>query len=167
MDLVQKSVLIIGQTNVLAHFNRRSQVLSRFLKDQKKASDLLKQNDAVLKVNKTKLFGSAFYKALHRKARGARHSKEIKFHLGPRAGSSFRGRGSGAKPGGSGRGASQGRPFHRGPPHKSQREGQKQGAPKEAFHPERKFGGAKRVRRYVHFSYYKKANSPAVPSWDS
>jgi site-specific recombinase XerD len=158
IDLVEKSVLLIGQTNVLAHFNRRSHILSRFLKDQKRATDLLKQNEDLLKKNKTKLFGSSFYNALYRKAKGAKHNKEIKYQLGQRA--SGRGGGSGAKTAGGGRGAShsrgggQSRPFFRGPPQGNPREGHKAGPPKD-----RKYSSAKRGRRYVQLYYFAEANT--------
>ena len=74
LELAEKSVTLVGQTNVLINHNRRLNVLSRFMKDSKKATDILSQNQR----NRTSLFGNSFYKALYQKAKGRQHSQEIK-----------------------------------------------------------------------------------------
>ena len=78
LELAEKSVTLVGQTNVLINHNRRLNVLSRFMKDSKKATDILSQNQSILQRNRTSLFGNSFYKALYQKAKGRQHSQEIK-----------------------------------------------------------------------------------------
>ena len=46
LTLVQQAVLMTGQTNVLVNHNRRLIVLSRFFRDNKKAGEVLGQNEA-------------------------------------------------------------------------------------------------------------------------
>ena len=57
LQLAEQSVLLVGQTNVIVNYNRRLNVLSRFLKNPKAAHEILKQNEQTLKANKTTLFG--------------------------------------------------------------------------------------------------------------
>ena len=83
MRLAEQAVIMVGQTNVLIIHNRRLNVLSRFLRDGKAATQILTQNQTVLAKNRKDLFGSAFYKALHRRAKGNKHRQEIKRELAP------------------------------------------------------------------------------------
>ena len=82
LTLVQQAVLMTGQTNVLVNHNRRLIVLSRFFRDNKKAGEVLGQNEELLRSNDQALFGRPFFKALHRKAKGNKKSKEIRAELG-------------------------------------------------------------------------------------
>jgi hypothetical protein len=82
LKLVQQTVLVLGQSNVLMNFDRRHQLLARFLPDNKKASAVLKSNEQLLRENKTYLFGTKFYNTLYRKAKGSKLRKEIMFQLG-------------------------------------------------------------------------------------
>ena len=79
----------------------------------KAAHEMLKQNERTLKTNKTTLFGPGFYKALHRRAKGTKQSREIRQHLAPsyshKIKSSHRGGFSGSST----------RPFRRGPSSKT------------------------------------------------
>jgi hypothetical protein len=84
MTLVEQAIIVLGQTNVLINHNRRLNVLSRFLKDTKSAGEIIRQNEASLNKSKTDLFGPGFYKALHRRAQGHKHGKEIRQELGSR-----------------------------------------------------------------------------------
>ena len=83
MRLAEQAVIMVGQTNVLINHNRRLNVLSRFLRDGKAATQILTQNQTVLAKNRKDLFGSDFYKALHRRAKGNKHRQEIKRELAP------------------------------------------------------------------------------------
>ena len=83
MRLAEQAVIMVGQTNVLINHNRCLNVLSRFLRDGKAATQILTQNQTVLSKNRKDLFGSAFYKALHRRAKGNKHRQEIKRELAP------------------------------------------------------------------------------------
>ena len=70
MRLVEQSVLLLGQANVLTNHNRRLNILTRFLKESKTATQLLKQIEKPLMGNHEFLFGTSFYKALHKRAKG-------------------------------------------------------------------------------------------------
>ena len=96
LSLVEQTVLVLGQTNVLINFNRRVNILARFLKDNTKASKLVQGNASLLKKNESQLFGKAFHKALYKRAKGHKYSKEIKNELAPR--SDFRGRSNNRRP---------------------------------------------------------------------
>ena len=113
LRLAEKSVLLIGQTNVLLNYNRRLNVLARFLRDPKAATNILQQNETSLKKNRIEIFGGGFYKALHKRAKGHKHGQEIRQHLGghkykrgasPRSRSTYRGTGTRGR-----------KPFHQGP----------------------------------------------------
>ena len=52
MRLVEQSVLLLCQANVLTNHNRRLNILMRFLKESKTASQLLKQNEKPLMGNR-------------------------------------------------------------------------------------------------------------------
>ena len=65
----------------MVNHNRRLIVLSRFFRDNKKAGEVLGQNEELLRSNDQALFGRPFFKALHRKANG---NKENPRKLGPR-----------------------------------------------------------------------------------
>ena len=82
LEHVEQSVLLVGQANVVLNHNRRLNVLAIFLRDHKKAAEVLSQNKTLLQSNKEKLFGRSFYKALYKKAVGNKHSKEIRSQLG-------------------------------------------------------------------------------------
>ena len=72
MGLVEKSVLLFGQSQVALEHNRRLYLLSRFMRDPKKAAELLKRNEPVLEraVGREELFSPTFYKALYKRAKG-------------------------------------------------------------------------------------------------
>ena len=74
--------MLIGQTNVLLNYNRRLNILARFLHDLKAATHILQQNETSLKKNLIDLFGGGFYKALHKRTNGHKHGQKIRQHLG-------------------------------------------------------------------------------------
>ena len=80
IGLVEQSVLLIGQSQVAMEHNRH---LNLFMRDPKKASELLKRNEGVLERSdgRSDLFGATFYKALYKRAKGHKHSAEIKREL--------------------------------------------------------------------------------------
>ena len=151
LKLAEQSVLLVGQTNVIINYNRRLNVLSRFLKNPKAAHEILKQNEQTLKTNKTTLFGPGFYKALHRRAKGTKQSREIRQHLAPsyshKIKSSHRGGFSGSSR----------RPFRRGPSSKTN----ERGAGTAKYRGNR--GGKRGGSRYVSF-YYKTVTRSQDPN---
>ena len=122
MRLVEQSVLLLGQANVLTNHNRRPNILTRFLKDSKTATHLLKQNEKPLMGNREFLFGTSFYKALHKRVKGNKHSVEIKRQLECRPGHFQSRRGSG-KPSRFQQAGNYSKPFPPGPSFKSGRGG--------------------------------------------
>ncbi len=81
-ELLEKSVFAIGQTLVMSNFYRRTSVLTRFVGNQKLATEVTRKNGAVLAKNKSSLFGATFYKALYKKAKGNKHLSEIRTQFG-------------------------------------------------------------------------------------
>jgi len=79
MELVEQSVLLLGQASVAADHNIRLNMMSCFLRDPKKAGDILRKNTSLFLRDevRTDLFGRPFYKALHKRAKGATHCTEI------------------------------------------------------------------------------------------
>ena len=77
MRLAEQAVIMVGQTNLLINHNRRLNVLSRFLRDGKAATQILTQNQTVLSKNRKDLLGSAFYKALHRRVKGNNTGRKL------------------------------------------------------------------------------------------
>ena len=73
----------MGLTNVLINFNRRENGLVSFLRDNKKASALVRGNRTLLKKNKSLLFGKAFHRALYKWTEGHKYAKEIRSKLAP------------------------------------------------------------------------------------
>ena len=80
MQLVEQTVILLGQASVAADHNRRLSLLSSFFRDPRKASEILLKNKDLLvrKEGRTDLFGRKFYKALHKHAKGAKLSLEIR-----------------------------------------------------------------------------------------
>ena len=88
LSLMEQSVLLLGQANVLGNYYRRTQMLGRFFRSHKRAASTVKQNGELLAANKKELFGHKFYKALHKKAKGTKQAREI--HQGLAPASTFR-----------------------------------------------------------------------------
>ena len=81
LTLVEQTVCTVGQTHQTIEFQRRQAVLGRIIRDRQKCRDILIQNDVLLKSNKKHLFGSDFYMALSRKAKGSKRLREAKREL--------------------------------------------------------------------------------------
>ena len=90
--LIEKSVLLVGQSFVMSNFYRRTSMLARVVgKDT--ATGAMKKNGKHLPANKTSLFGPTFYKALHKRAKGNKQLREIKNQLGVKTHKPNKGRG--------------------------------------------------------------------------
>ena len=90
--LIEKSVLLIGQSFVMGNFYRRTSMLARVV-GKETAMDAVKKNGKYLAANKSSLFGPTFYKALHKRAKGNKPLREIKNQLGVKTHKSKKGRG--------------------------------------------------------------------------
>ena len=90
--LIEKSVLLIGQSFVMGNFYRRTSMLARVV-GKETAMDAVKKNGKYLAANKSLLFGPTFYKALHKRAKGNKQLREIKNQLGVKTHKSKKGRG--------------------------------------------------------------------------
>lgn len=82
LGLLEKSVLLVGQTNATINYQRRLNVLSKAVGDSRLAQDLLKDNEDKLPLGRD-LFGANFFKSLSDKARSRKDSLAIKKELGP------------------------------------------------------------------------------------
>ena len=130
-ELIEKSVFLLGQAFVMTNYFRRTAILSRFLGKEKEAATLTRKNGELLAKNKTSLFGSTFYKALYKRAKGTKQLNEIRRELGHKPNQGFKPKtaptprpqpkqrkrdyNSGYNSGN--RGQQQSQPFPRGPPH--------------------------------------------------
>ena len=83
--LAEQTIIFLGQTHQLVTYSHRQHVLARFVRDNKKANDIIDQNTQVFQMTDDKLFGDAFYQALYRKAKGTKHLQEAKRELGFKA----------------------------------------------------------------------------------
>ena len=83
--LVEQTIIGLGQTKQLVTYTRRTEVLSRFMRDNQKVKDVVDANHEVFSLTEDKLFGEAFYVALHRKAKGSKYLREAKQELGYRS----------------------------------------------------------------------------------
>ena len=82
MELVEKTIAMLGQANVsLLHF-RKQNILYKLTHDPKKASTLLKRHNISDMKNFDMLFGKSFYKTLKKSAKSSKISREISSQLG-------------------------------------------------------------------------------------
>ena len=103
LELVEKTITLVGQANVsLLHF-RKHGIIYKFTKDIKKTQTLLKRHDFSKMKHHDKLFGKEFYKTLGKSAKVSKISKEISNQLGEK-------KKQNSKPGGGG----QSKPFQKG-----------------------------------------------------
>lgn len=143
MTLLEQAILMVGQTNVLINHNRRYNVLSRFLRNPKTAKEILRTNETVFRKNRKHLFGQTFYKALHKRARGTKRSKEISRELAPK--SRFTNKGKFPVSTSFKRPEQGHKPFQKGPSYKSERGANPRGRGS--------YRGQRRGSRYVSFYF--------------
>jgi hypothetical protein len=82
-DLMEKSIVILGQATVMASYFRRIQVMAKFLRSDSRAEKLVRQNSELLAANDKELFGKKFYSYLHQKAKVTKTTTEIRRGLAP------------------------------------------------------------------------------------
>ena len=81
LRLVEQTVVCLGQASQSVDLYRRQAILSRFVRNPKKCKDILVSNDQLLKKEPKELFGSDFYSALSRRAKGSKRLREAKQEL--------------------------------------------------------------------------------------
>ena len=81
-ELVEKTILMIGQTNVACLFERRLNFLAKLMHSAKNARQTLKENEKCLD-GEEKLFGTEFYTILDRKVKNRKRAREISKDKGP------------------------------------------------------------------------------------
>ena len=84
LELMEKSVLLLGQANVLVNCNRRMQFVTKFFFGNKRAHTIVKQNGELLVANRKYVFGEVFYSVFYKQAKGTKKGKEIRQSLGPK-----------------------------------------------------------------------------------
>ena len=82
LDLIEKVMTLLGQTNVSFNHFRRQNILYKMTKDNKKAKSLLKHHDPSVLQSHNKLFGKPFYRKLNKSAQIRKETKEISSQLG-------------------------------------------------------------------------------------
>ena len=140
LDLVEKSITLVGQSFLRVSHYRQQGALFKLTKDMKKVKQLLKKLDPSTKKSHSKLFGKAFYKQLNKSAKIKKASKEISSQFGEGKQKS--------KPRGS---KKQDQPFQAGPSPNTQGGGRK-----VAFHKRGK-GSGNRGKFLIKFSVCNKA----------
>ena len=114
LDLVEKTLTLLGQANVSFNHFRRQNFLFRLTKDGKKTKSLLKDHEETLVKSYELLFGKSFYKKLSKSAKIRKESREISAQLGdnkPKGKPNYDSRQSSSR----GRGGGQSQPFRNGP----------------------------------------------------
>ena len=76
VNLLEKTILMIGQVNVACLYERRLNFLAKILKSTKKAKSMLRENEAKLQ-DDTVLFGNDFYTTLYRKSKDRKRAREM------------------------------------------------------------------------------------------
>ena len=79
---IEQCIVALGQTHNAVLFGRRKAVLTSFFKDAKRAGDLVKRNQSAFGSTSDQLFGRVFHEALYKKAKHAKHLKEVRKELG-------------------------------------------------------------------------------------
>ncbi|XP_071080813.1 uncharacterized protein [Haliotis cracherodii] len=110
LNLVEKTVCLLGQANVATTFYRRLNILTKLMKSQKKAQKFLSKNEKKFS-DKKALFGKGFYKKLLKLSKDRKKRLDMERQFSDYKNKSHYGFKS------STRGFSRGnnRPFHRGP----------------------------------------------------
>ena len=93
--LVEETLIALGQVNAAILFNRRKNLLSKFMRSGKKAARLVSQNHKAFQSETELLFGEVFHEALYKKAKGSQHLREVRKEFNPQARYLKRGRGRG------------------------------------------------------------------------
>ncbi|XP_078330091.1 uncharacterized protein LOC144624336 [Crassostrea virginica] len=76
VNLLEKTILMIGQVNVACLYERRLNFLAKILKSTKKAKSMLRENEAKLQ-DDTVLFANDFYTTLYRKSKDRKRAREM------------------------------------------------------------------------------------------
>ncbi|XP_048259405.1 uncharacterized protein LOC125384396 [Haliotis rufescens] len=77
LDIVEKSVCLVGQANLSINFHRRLSILSKLVKDPKKAKKLLYKYEGTFADAKGKLFGDPFYNTLLAEVKRKQKARDI------------------------------------------------------------------------------------------
>ncbi|XP_061187959.1 uncharacterized protein LOC133195987 [Saccostrea echinata] len=76
VNLLEKTILMIGQVNVACLYERRLNFLAKILKSTKKAKSMLRENETKLQDDSV-LFGNDFYTTLYRKSKDRKRAREM------------------------------------------------------------------------------------------
>ena len=112
LDLVEKTITLLGQANISVAYFRRLNILYKLTRDIKKAKTLLRRHNVEAMKDQEKLFGKDFYKTLTKSAKVSKISKEISSQLGEAKQKFRKGKHSNT---GQGQEQSANQPFQQGP----------------------------------------------------
>ena len=74
-ELMEKSILLLGQTNVACLYERRLNFLAKIMQSTKKAKQALRENEKEFKGG-SRLFGASFYSVLDRKPKAKKELRK-------------------------------------------------------------------------------------------
>ena len=75
-ELLEKTILLVGQTNATCLYERRLNFLAKIMSSAKTAKAALKENEAEFQAE-DRLFGTFFYKVMDRKAKSRKRAREM------------------------------------------------------------------------------------------
>ena len=75
-ELLEKTILLVGQTNATCLYERRLNFLAKIMSSAKTAKAALKENEAEFQAEDL-LFGTFFYKVMDRKAKSRKRAREM------------------------------------------------------------------------------------------
>lgn len=83
-QLVDQTIISLGQSHNALLFARRKALLSRFFRSAKKAGDVVTRNQEAFRYFQDNLFGAHFHEALYLRAKGSKHLREARQELSAR-----------------------------------------------------------------------------------
>ena len=93
-ELVEKTIVVIGQINTACLYERRLNFLAKIMKSVKNAKKAIRDHETEFD-GMERLFGNDFYKTLERKVKNRKRAREMARDMGPPAKRPFRGGPSG------------------------------------------------------------------------
>ncbi|KAJ8322026.1 hypothetical protein KUTeg_000497 [Tegillarca granosa] len=81
-ELIQKTILMLGQVNTACLYERRMSWLAKIFRSVVNANSVIKEYNLDFK-SESKLFGSEFYKVLDRKAKNKKRAREMSREMRP------------------------------------------------------------------------------------
>ncbi|VDI74486.1 Hypothetical predicted protein [Mytilus galloprovincialis] len=82
LNLIERTVLLVGQVNVACLYERRINFMAKILKGMKQAKQTLSHNQSMLTESGEVLFGDNFYNVLDKKSKNRKRAREMAKEMG-------------------------------------------------------------------------------------